>query len=311
MASPVVPLALALHGGSGTIRRENLDQALEREHREALRHAQQAGWEQLVAGASALEAVEAAVVSLEDCPLFNAGRGSVYTAEETQEMDASVMTGHNLAAGAVASVQCIRNPVSLARRVMEQGEFVLLSGAGAEEFARTQGMTATPPDWFHSEQRLAELQQARSSNSTVLDHDGQNKFGTVGAVALDAHGNLAAATSTGGLTNKRFGRIGDTPLPGAGTYANNASCAVSCTGYGEYFIRRVAAYDVAARMIYRQDSLDTAAHHVIEELAASNGLGGLVAVNRNGEVALPFNTLGMYRAWKTNRDEGIAIFRED
>jgi beta-aspartyl-peptidase (threonine type) len=290
----------------------------EREHayRKALQEALQAGWNILQAEGCALDAVEAVARHLEDCPLFNAGRGAVLTADGGHELDAAIMNGRDRAAGAVAGVRTVRNPVSLARRVMERSSFVLLAGNGAEAFAADQGVERVAPEWFRTPERVQQLEEAREGGQTVMDHDGgaDRKYGTIGAVALDARGDLAAATSTGGLTNKRYGRVGDSPIIGAGTYADNATCAVSCTGYGEEFIRAVAAHEVAARMRYAGESLDRAAEALVHQLLSRlDGKGGLVAVDRSGRVALPFNTEGMYRAWKSTAsgESGVAIFDDE
>lgn len=306
------PIALALHGGCGTILRQNLSASDEAAYEAALTEALQAGWRHLEGGAPALIAVEATVRALEDCPLFNAGRGSVFTAAGIHEMDAAIMEGLNRRAGAVAGVRQVRNPICLARAVMEHSGFVLLCGDGAETFAREHGISFEEADYFATEARWRQLVAARGKASVVMDHDpAEVKFGTVGAVALDQEGNLAAATSTGGLTNKRYGRIGDSPIIGSGTYADNRSCAVSCTGYGEEFIRSTVARDVAARMEMLGEALDIAAAHVIHErLLEVHGSGGLIAVDALGNVTLPFNTDGMYRAWRSTKDNchGVAIF---
>lgn len=294
---------LALHGGAGTIARNSADPA---PFHNGLREALLAGAAVLRAGGSALDAVQMAVMSLEDCPLFNAGRGSVYTADKTHEMDASVMDGSNLRAGAVAGVHGVRNPVRLARHVLDESGAVLLAGDGAQRYAREHGFMTEAPAYFHSDYRLAQLRilQAGGSRQAALDHsveleaplDETRKFGTVGAVARDAHGHLAAAVSTGGMTNKRPGRIGDSPLVGAGLYANDATCAISATGTGEYFIRAVVAHDIHARMLYRRETLGEAAHAVVMgNLTQLGGEGGLVAVDAAGNVAMPFNSRGMYR----------------
>jgi beta-aspartyl-peptidase (threonine type) len=294
---------LAVHGGAGTIA-PNAGSA--DPYHAGLRDALLAGAALLRAGGSALDAAQAAVASLEDCPLFNAGRGSVYTSEATHEMDAAVMDGGTLRAGAVAGVHGVRNPVGLARRVLEVSGAVLLAGDGAQRFAREQGLVTEPPAYFHTDRRLAQLRiiQAGGSREAALDHSGEavapldeeRKYGTVGAVARDAHGHLAAAVSTGGMTNKRPGRVGDSPLVGCGLYANDATCAVSATGTGEHFIRGVVAHDIHARMLYRGETLDRAATAVVRDtLTALGGEGGLVAVDREGRVSMPFNSRGMYR----------------
>lgn len=292
-------IALAIHGGAGTILRSQMTPGLEHEYRNGLENALKAGWSVLTGGGSSVDAVEAAVTSLEDFPLFNAGRGSVFTHEGMQEMDAAIMDGSKLKAGAVTFVRNIKNPVKLARLVMEETDHILLAGEGANQFAVDQGIKTEPDEYFFTEHRWLQLQEARATGVVQLDHTVAGKpIGTVGAVACDARGELAAATSTGGMTNKKFGRIGDTPLIGAGTYADDA-CAVSCTGHGEYFMIGVTAFDVAARMRYKGLDLTGAAAEAIDHVTALAGEGGLIAVDRNGNVALPFNSEGMYRAWMT------------
>jgi beta-aspartyl-peptidase (threonine type) len=288
-------LILAIHGGAGVIRKGMLGPEQEAAYHQALETALKAGYLILEKGGTSLDAVTAAVASLEDCPLFNAGRGSVFTHEGRHEMDACVMEGKGLAAGAVAGVNGIRNPVKAARAVMEHSEHVLLAGEGAVAFARAQELAFEEEAWFHSDFRYAQWQEALKEDRVRLDHS-EKKFGTVGAVACDVHGNLAAATSTGGMTNKRWGRIGDSPVPGAGTYANNAGCAVSCTGHGEFFLRGVVAYDVHCLMEYRGLTLQAAAEEVILKKQVSlGGEGGLIAVDAAGNAALVFNSEGMYR----------------
>ncbi len=299
------PYTLVLHGGAGTILKSQLSADMESRYTQALEKALQTGWDILHTGGSALDAVEKTVRELEDCPLFNAGRGAVFNARGEHEMDAAIMDGKDRRAGAVALLRNVRNPVSLARAIMEQSPHVFLAGEGAEEFARQQGIATEEPAYFHDEFRYRQWLELRDSDSVQLDHSrsekasgpADQKFGTVGAAALDQHGNLAAATSTGGMTNKRFGRIGDSSLIGAGNYASNRSCAVSCTGSGEFFIRAVAAYDLSCLMEYRGMSLEEAAREVVHErLVAIGGDGGLIAVDALGNFALPFNTEGMYRA---------------
>jgi beta-aspartyl-peptidase (threonine type) len=293
---------IAIHGGAGTISAAALDAAASAAYHDALRTIVLAGQALLLRGASALDAVCLAVEMLEDCPLFNAGHGAVFTHDETHELDAAVMNGADLRAGAIAGVSHIRRPVRAARAVMEDGAHVLLAGTGAEAFARAQGLEMVDPSYFSTEARRQQLHHARAGDRVSLDHDGAplaegSKFGTVGAVALDVHGHLAAATSTGGMTNKRVGRIGDSPLIGAGTYADDATAAVSCTGSGEMFMRAVAAYDVCARMRYAGQTLQEATDTVVlQVLPKIEGRGGLIAVDRLGNVCLPFNTEGMYRA---------------
>lgn len=305
-------LALAIQGGAGTIRRAEMSAEREAAYRDGLQQALARGWEVLSKGGSALDTVEATVCVLEDIPLFNAGRGAVFTHDERHEMDAMIMSGEDLRAGAVAAVGGIKNPITLARRVMDQTEHVLLCGVGAEEFAREAGFEFAPPEYFFTEFRYEQLLQARRENEVRLDHSPIKKIGTVGAVACDARGHVAAATSTGGMTNKRFGRIGDTALVGAGTYADDRTCAVSCTGHGEFFMRAVVAYDVACLMKYKGLTLQEACEQTINQtLREMNGEGGLVAVDRMGNVALPFNSEGMYRAWITSeRAAQIAIYRD-
>jgi beta-aspartyl-peptidase (threonine type) len=304
-------LALAIHGGAGTIRRAELNAERETAYLDGLQHALRSGWEILQGAGTALDAVEAAVRLLEDNSLFNAGRGAVFTHDGRHEMDAAIMSGQDLRAGAVAAVSGIKNPVTLARRVMEETEFVLLCGSGAEEFARESRCEFAPPEYFYDEFRYEQLAQARREDEVRLDHAPVKKFGTVGAVARDAQGHLAAATSTGGMTNKRFGRIGDTPLIGAGTYADDKTCAVSCTGHGEFFIRTVTAYDVACLMKYKNLTLSDASEQVVNAtLREMGGEGGLIAVDHLGNVALPFNSEGMYRAWVTlDGAPHVAIYR--
>ena len=284
---------------------------------QALSDIVETGQRMLEDGRNALDVVTEAVRLLEECPLFNAGIGAVYTRDETHELDACVMDGNTLNAGAVAGVSHLRNPILAARLVMEHSPHVMMIGEGAENFAIAQGMERVSADIFSTPERYAQLLAARTVGETVLDHsasplDENNKMGTVGAVALDMFGNLAAATSTGGMTNKLPGRVGDSPLVGAGCYANNASVAVSCTGTGEVFIRALAAYDIAALMDYGGLSLSEACERVVmEKLPALGGSGGLIAIDHEGNVALPFNSEGMYRAWGYAGDTPTTgIYRE-
>jgi len=296
-------ISLAIHGGAGTLLRSMMTDEKETLYLDALKQARDAGYAILENGGSALDAVEMAVRHLEDSPLFNAGRGSVFTHDGNHEMDASIMEGAQRKAGAVSLVRNIKNPISLARMVMERSEHVFMAGEGAMEFARAQQTEMADDAYFFDSFRHQQWQQAQSSGAIQLDHTplDEKKFGTVGAVALDASGNLAAATSTGGMTNKRFGRVGDSPMIGAGTYANNATCAVSCTGSGEYFIRGVVAYDVSSMMEFGGKSLDTACEEVVmKRLLELGGDGGLIAVNRAGEIVMRFNTEGMYRAARSS-----------
>jgi L-asparaginase / beta-aspartyl-peptidase len=303
---------LALHGGAGTIRPSQMTPEKEKTYLQSLQQALLAGRQILEKGGTALDAVEIAVRSLEDCSLFNAGRGSVFDAEGKHEMEASLMCGSTLNAGAAAGIHNVRNPITLARRIMDHSPHVMLAGPGAETFARQQGIAFEGDAYFYSEYRYQQWQKARGSDRALLDHSEEKKFGTVGAVALDRHGNLAAATSTGGLTNKRWGRMGDTSLIGAGTYANNRSCAVSCTGYGEFFIRAVVAHDIACLMEYAGLSLQQACQRVVKEkLAELGGEGGVVAVDAAGEVELCFNSEGMYRGWISSEEPqgSVAIYK--
>lgn len=289
---------LAIHGGAGTISQQELTPEREQAYRDHLAAALTAGQRLLEAGGTALDAVEAAVCALEDSPLFNAGRGAVYTQSERHEMEASIMCGKTQDAGATALIRQVRNPIRLARCVMDQSEYVLLTGEGAEAFAAAQGLERVDPAWFGTESRLQQLHRARARATMQLDHSASEKMGTVGAVALDQAGNLAAATSTGGMTNKPDGRLGDSAIIGAGTYARNGNCAVSCTGHGEYFIRGMVAHDVACMMAYGGLSLLEASEEVIfRKQVALGGSGGLIAVDAAGHLALPYNSGGMYRGW--------------
>lgn len=297
------PFSIAIHGGAGTILRSLLTPELEKEYTAALQNAVEAGYSVLKNHGSSLDAIEASVISLENFPLFNAGRGSVFNAKGEHEMDASIMFGKDLSCGAVTSVNHIKNPVSLARMVMERSEHVFLGGAGAMEFAKTHNVLLEPDEYFYTNLRYEQWQNVKDTETFQLDHSATEgkKFGTVGAVALDIHGNLAAATSTGGMTNKKYGRIGDSPVIGAGTYANNATCAISCTGHGELFIRSVVAYDISCLMEYKGLSLKEACDIVVhDKLVKIQGEGGLVAIDAQGNIELPFNSEGMYRASISN-----------
>jgi beta-aspartyl-peptidase (threonine type) len=327
--TPSKPLPLiAIHGGAGTMSRNSISAGQNAAYHAALQGILQAAQQLLAGGGSALDAVSLAVDLLEDCPLFNAGHGSVFTHDETHEMDAAIMDGATLRAGAVACVSRLRRPLRAARAVMEHSEHVLLVAAGAEAFAESLELELVSPAYFSTDARREQLRRALATDTTVLDHDGAalvfrapaagtapldegQKFGTVGAVALDARGNLAAATSTGGMTNKRPGRVGDTPLIGAGIYADNRTAAISCTGTGEMFIRTATAYDICARMAYAGQSLDAAAQEVVMQvLPTLDGRGGLIAVDAQGNLSLPFNTEGMYRGWaRVGEAAHTAIFR--
>jgi beta-aspartyl-peptidase (threonine type) len=344
-------LALAIHGGAGTILRSTMTPELEREYRDGLDAALRVGWEILSGGGSALDAVEQTTCSLEDFHLFNAGRGSVFTHDGKNEMDASIMDGRKLDAGAVAFVRNVKHPIKLARLVMEKTPHILLAAEGANQFAKEMGVEFAPDEYFFTEHRWQQLLKAREEGVIELDHTAEEgellrqdleleatghvsgmpdqtaehtdqrrnpkskiqnpkSKGTVGAVACDTNGNLAAATSTGGMTNKKFGRVGDTALIGSGTYAENATCAVSCTGHGEFFMIGVTAFDVAARMKYRGIDLPIAAKQAIEHLTDIGGEGGFIAVDALGNVVLPFNSDGMYRAYKTEDGSAIDIYRD-
>lgn len=297
-------MTIAVHGGAGTVARAELTPEQELDYRTGIGAALEAGYTVLQRGGTALDAVVEAVIQLEDNPLFNAGRGAVFTAGGTHELDAAVMDGTTRQAGAVAGIRGARNPIRLARTVLEKSENVLLLGAGAEAFAREHGLEFAPDAYFFTETRHREWQEARQEESRNVGK------GTVGAVALDARGHLAAATSTGGIKNKKYGRVGDTPVIGGGTYANDRACAVSCTGDGEYFIRAVTAYDVYCLLEYRGLSLAEACRIAIHEtLTGLGGEGGLIAVDRAGNAELVFNSEGMYRGWRNDRGKGeIAIF---
>ena len=318
MNSETSHFALVIHGGAGVIERDQLSAAEEQAIRADLEAALEAGNVVLAAGGSALDAAQAAVVALEESPRFNAGKGSVYNAEGRHELDASVMEGHTRRAGAVAGVETIRNPVKLARAVMEHSPHVMMISAGAERFADTQPqIERVANDWFDTETRRAQLDQEQArERAEDVDADAENLrgkyFGTVGAVALDTHGDLAAATSTGGMTNKRYGRVGDSPVIGAGTWADER-CAVSGTGWGEFFLRNVVAHDIAARIAYGGATLAAAADAVIlQRVPELGGDGGAIAVDRNGNIAMPFSTVGMYRGWiAVDGSRGTAIFGQE
>ena len=355
-------IALAIHGGAGTILRSTMTAELELEYRAGLEDALRQGWEILSKGGTSLDAVERATCTLEDFHLFNAGRGSVFTHDGRNEMDASVMDGKTRDAGAIAFVRYVKNPIKLARLVMEKTPHILLAGEGANEFAREMNVEFADDAYFFTQHRYEQLLKARDEGVVELDHTAEESGilsvsdsfpdtrsvhsvnsvvsvtsnngttentdsteqsgnpkskiqnpkskGTVGAVACDRDGNLAAATSTGGMTNKKFGRVGDTALIGAGTYADNSTCAVSCTGYGEYFMVGVTAYDIAARMKYKNLDLETAAREALEHLTTLGGDGGFIAVDASGNVILPFNCDGMYRGYKTENTVRVDIYRD-
>lgn len=306
--------SIAIHGGAGTLVKGLMTPELEDHYRNTLKVARDAGFEILKSGGTAIDAVETAVKLLEDTPLFNAGKGSVFTAEGTHEMDAAIMDGKTLNAGAISLVTGIKNPVSLARDVMDKSYHVFLAGEGAMQFAKGLDYEIETPDYFYDEVRYKQWQGIKDSDNFQLDHSVKKdgKFGTVGAVACDQYGNIAAATSTGGMTNKKWGRVGDSPMIGAGNYANNKTCAVSCTGSGEFFIRGVVAYDVSCLMEHKGLSIEDAANEVIyKRILEINGDGGLIAVDAKGNIAMPFNTEGMYRACKSsNGKEELSIYKD-
>ena len=312
---PDEPVAIAIHAGAGTINRDDLSEQLEAEIRAKLEEAAQAGHRVLSDGGTALDAVTTAVTLLEDAPYFNAGRGAVFNAEGQNELDASIMDGATLNAGAVAGVHNVRNPVLLARKVMTDSVHVMLVGSGAEAFAREQGLRFEDDAYFRTERRWEQLMKAktRANETARIDPAPEPWLSTVGAVARDVSGNLAAATSTGGMTNKRWGRVGDVPVIGAGTYADNASCAVSATGHGEFFIRATVARDICARMEYTGVSLQEAADQVVmHKLVDMGGSGGIIAVDPQGEVSLTFNSPGMYRASINARGEVfVGIYKDE
>lgn len=314
------PYVLVIHGGAGTILKKSMSPAMEEAYKSSLKRALEKGYGVLQSGGSSLDAVEATVRVLEDDSLFNAGKGAVFTHDGRNELDAAIMNGKTRAAGAVAGVTVVKNPISAARAVMEKSEHVMMIGPGAEKFAKEAGLEIVDPSYFRTESRWKGLQKAMQEDSMaaarsnaytnpaklgIINKD--NKFGTVGAVALDKQGNLAAATSTGGMTNKKYGRVGDSPIIGAGTYANNNTVAVSCTGWGEYYIRNVVAYDLSALMEYKGLSVQDAGKTVIKKVGDMGGDGGLIALDKNGNMAMPFNTEGMYRGAVT-KDGKIEIY---
>jgi len=305
---------IAIHGGAGTILRSLMNPEKEAQYINGLQQAIDIGDAILKQGGLSIDAVEAAVISLENFPLFNAGKGAVFTHKGTHEMDASIMDGATLEAGSVSGISNVKNPIQLAKVIKEKSGHVFLCGSKAEEFAKQMGLNMQPDSYFFEQERYNQWQEVKDSDSYQLDHTTNNgegkKFGTVGAVALDKFGNLAAATSTGGMTNKRFGRIGDTPIIGAGTYANNKTCAISCTGHGEFFIRAVVAYDISCLMEYKGLSLKEACHLVVKDkLVKLGGEGGVIAIDAAGNIELTFNSDGMYRAWKKgNAETEIRIY---
>lgn len=306
--------SIAVHGGAGTLIRGNMTSEKEKMYRKTIQESLDVGYEILKSNGDSLSAVEQAVIILENSPLFNAGKGSVFTAKGTHQMDASIMEGNFLNAGAVSLVTGIKNPIALARRILEDSPHVLLAGSGAMEFAKLHKFQLEEEDYFYDEFRFQQWQEIKNTSEFQLDHSDKkdSKFGTVGAVACDLNGNIAAATSTGGMTNKKWGRIGDTPIIGVGNYANNRTCAVSCTGSGEYFMRGVVAYDVSCLMEYKNLSLEEATSEVIHKrLPKLKGDGGLIAVDAKGNIAMPFNTEGMYRGQRTSKNiDFVAIYTD-
>jgi len=312
--------SMVIHGGAGTILKEDMTPELEQAYSKGLEESLAAGYAVLEQGGSDSNAVKAAIVVLEDNLLFNAGRGSVFTKKGVQEMDAAIMDGKSLDAGSVAGIRNVRNPIELAAEVMINSNHVFLSGKGANDFAIKQGIKLEPDEYFFSQFRYDQWKEIRDSDNYSLDHTNKGleelmkdkKFGTVGAVACDQHGNIAAATSTGGMTNKKYGRIGDSPLIGAGTYANNGTCAISCTGHGEPFICAVAAHDVSCLMEYKGMSLKQAMNEVVNvKLVKMHGEGGMIGVDANGNAAMIFNSAGMYRAMQNSQgDKTIGIYKD-
>jgi beta-aspartyl-peptidase (threonine type) len=300
---------LLVHGGAGVLEREALTPETDRAIRAAIEHALGAGAAILAGGGSALDAVECAARALEDDPHFNAGRGSVFTYQGTNEMDAAVMDGRDRSAGAVTGVTATRNPVSLARAVMEKSPHVMLSREGADQFSREHDLEQVPPEWFVTDERRRQLDEIRAMPDGWFDEE--MKYGTVGAVALDSHGHVAAATSTGGITGKRWGRIGDSPIIGAGTWADDRSCAVSATGTGEYFIRAAVAHEIASRIRLKGETVAEAAEAAIAEMGALGGTGGVIVVSVDGESAAPFNSVGMYRGLATPEGRTVAIYGDE
>jgi beta-aspartyl-peptidase (threonine type) len=313
-------IAFVIHGGAGTIERSKMSAEREKQYKEKLEEAVRAGYKILSDGGTSLDAVEAAIRIMEDSPLFNAGKGAVFTNAGTNELDSSIMDGKTLKAGAVASLKHIKNPISLARMVMEKSKHVMMVGEGAEAFAVQQGVQLVDQKYFYTEERWKALQREKEAEQKQAAPAGgggkrvpsdDDKHGTVGAVALDQDGNLAAGTSTGGMSNKKFGRVGDSPIIGAGTYANNRTCGVSATGDGEFFIRAVVAHDISALMEYRGLSVKEAASTVLEKVGQLGGGGGLIAMDKDGNITTPFNTSGMYRAFiDTNGKMVIEIYRD-
>ncbi len=306
-----VDYAIVIHGGAGVILKENMSDELEQSYLAAMHEALDRGESVLNSGGMAIDAVTAAITYMEDNPLFNAGKGAVFTNDGQNEMDASIMDGRDLNAGVVGGVTNIKNPILAAKAVLEKSEHVFLTQKGAEQFALEQGLEIVDPQYFYTERRWESLQKAKEAEKSDMEMTPDQKHGTVGAVALDKYGNLVAGTSTGGMTNKRYNRFGDVPVIGAGTYANNNSCAVSCTGHGEYFIRWTVAHDVSALMQYQGLSLQSAANEVIlQKLKNAGGSGGLIAVSKEGDVSMTFNSPGMYRGYATSEKREVKIYKD-
>ncbi|WYX00937.1 isoaspartyl peptidase/L-asparaginase [Proteus vulgaris] len=317
------PIRLVIHGGAGTITKDTITPEQEKEYKEKLTEALNAGYAVLNSGGTSIEAVQKSINVMEDSPLFNAGKGAVFTHDGRNELDASVMDGKTRNAGAVAGVTTVKNPINAAIAVMEKSPHVLMVSNGADLFAKEQGLTIVDPSYFRTEHRWQQLQKAIEKEQVVLDHDGKTaalfidpmmydyKYGTVGAVALDQHGNLAAGTSTGGMTNKRYGRVGDSPIIGAGNYADNETVAVSATGSGEMFIRTLTAFNIAAQVKYQNLPLEKAAQNALDEVKAINGSGGVIVLDKSGNYTMSFNSEGMYRGTIGNDGKPVvAIYKE-
>lgn len=307
-------ICFVIHGGAGTILKENMTPAKETAYKEVLDKALEQGYTVLEKGGSSIDAVEAAIKIMEDSPLFNAGKGAVFNSEGKNEMDAAIMDGKTLGAGSVAGTSIIKNPISAAKAVMQKSPHVMMTGKGADDFARQKGLETVDPSYFYDEERHKQWEKVKrsmdSSGHSFFNIKQELKYGTVGAVALDKNGNLAAGTSTGGMTFKRYGRIGDSPIIGAGTYANNNSCAVSCTGYGEYFIRTVAAHDIAAQVEYKGLGVEEAAQNTLDKIQKLGGDGGMIVLDNKGNFTFKFNTAGMYRAsMDDKRKKEILIYK--
>lgn len=306
--------AIVIHGGAGTILKKNMTNEKEAAYMKILNEALDIGEGILKNGGTSLEAVEKTIMLMEDSPLFNSGKGAVFTNAGTNELDASIMEGATQNAGAVGGVKTIRNPIQAAIAVMNNSEHVMLAGSGADKFAAEQGLAIVENSYFHTDRRWEALQRVKKKEEEEkkrITENSENKHGTVGCVALDKMGNIVAGTSTGGMTNKRWGRVGDSPIIGAGTYADNATCGVSCTGHGEYFIRYAVAHDVAARMSYLKEDVNTAADHVVNKtLVEKGGSGGLIALDAFGNVSMPFNSEGMYRGYARPDERVVKIYKD-